>query len=107
MTHLWVRAEQRLNEERVGLMPGGAKALIEKGIRDDYIVLVGHCSERVGTSTHDGHSSACFGERQGSRCANAGASTGHDNMAIGQTHDGFAIWAARSALRHSWSRPAS
>jgi saccharopine dehydrogenase (NAD+, L-lysine-forming) len=33
MTHLWVRAEQRLNEERVGLMPVGAKALIEKGIR--------------------------------------------------------------------------
>ncbi|MDA5556767.1 saccharopine dehydrogenase [Shimia sp. MMG029] len=33
MTHLWVRAEQRPNEERVGLTPDGAKALIEKGIR--------------------------------------------------------------------------
>lgn len=33
MTHLWVRAEQRPNEERVGLMPDGVKALIEKGIR--------------------------------------------------------------------------
>ena len=33
MTHLWVRAEQRPNEERVGLMPDGAKALIKKGIR--------------------------------------------------------------------------
>ena len=32
MTHLWVRAEQRPNEERVGLMPDGARALIEKGI---------------------------------------------------------------------------
>lgn len=33
MTHLWVRAEQRPNEERVGLTPEGAKALVEKGIR--------------------------------------------------------------------------
>lgn len=32
-THLWVRAEQRPNEERVGLTPEGAKALIAKGIR--------------------------------------------------------------------------
>ncbi|QYK42264.1 MAG: saccharopine dehydrogenase [Paracoccaceae bacterium] len=33
MTHLWVRAEQRPNEERVGLMPDGAAALIAAGIR--------------------------------------------------------------------------
>ncbi|WP_299355554.1 saccharopine dehydrogenase [uncultured Shimia sp.] len=33
MTHLWVRAEQRPNEQRVGLTPDGAKALIDKGIR--------------------------------------------------------------------------
>ncbi len=33
MTHLWVRAEQRPNEERVGLMPEGAAALIAAGIR--------------------------------------------------------------------------
>ncbi|TCL01261.1 saccharopine dehydrogenase (NAD+, L-lysine forming) [Shimia isoporae] len=33
MTHLWVRAEQRPNEERVGLTPDGAKALLDKGIR--------------------------------------------------------------------------
>ena len=33
MTHLWVRAEQRDHEQRVGLMPDGAKALIDKGIR--------------------------------------------------------------------------
>jgi len=33
MTHLWVRAEQRANEERVGLMPDGAAALIAAGIR--------------------------------------------------------------------------
>ncbi|WP_300546650.1 saccharopine dehydrogenase [Roseovarius sp.] len=32
MTHLWVRAEQRPNEERVGLTPEGAAALIAKGI---------------------------------------------------------------------------
>jgi len=33
MTHLWVRAEQRPHEERVGLTPEGAKALIDRGIR--------------------------------------------------------------------------
>ncbi|WP_289044266.1 saccharopine dehydrogenase [uncultured Aliiroseovarius sp.] len=33
MTHLWVRAEQRLNEDRVGLTPDGAKALIDAGLR--------------------------------------------------------------------------
>ena len=33
MTHLWVRAEQRANEERVGLTPDGAKALLDAGIR--------------------------------------------------------------------------
>ena len=32
MTHLWVRAEQRPNEERVGLTPNGAKALLKAGI---------------------------------------------------------------------------
>ncbi len=33
MTHLWVRAEQRSNEERVGLTPEGAAKLIAAGIR--------------------------------------------------------------------------
>jgi len=33
MTHLWIRAEQRPNEERVGLMPDGAATLIKAGIR--------------------------------------------------------------------------
>ena len=33
MTHLWVRAEQRLNEDRVGLTPTGAEALIAAGIK--------------------------------------------------------------------------
>ena len=33
MTHLWVRAEQRPNEERVGLTPEGAAALIATGIK--------------------------------------------------------------------------
>jgi len=33
MTHLWVRAEQRPNEERVGLTPDGAAALVAAGIR--------------------------------------------------------------------------
>ncbi len=33
MTHLWVRAEQRLNEERAGLTPTGAAALVKAGFR--------------------------------------------------------------------------
>lgn len=33
MTHLWVRAEQRANEERVGLTPDGVAQLIAAGIR--------------------------------------------------------------------------
>ena len=33
MTHLWVRAEQRPNEERVGLTPEGASALVKAGLR--------------------------------------------------------------------------
>jgi saccharopine dehydrogenase (NAD+, L-lysine forming) len=33
MTHLWVRAEQRPNEERVGLTPQGAAQLVQAGIR--------------------------------------------------------------------------
>jgi len=33
MTHLWVRAEQRPNEERAGITPEGAAALIAQGIR--------------------------------------------------------------------------
>ena len=32
MTHLWVRAEQRANEDRVGLMPQDAARLIAAGI---------------------------------------------------------------------------
>ncbi|MCV6586425.1 MAG: saccharopine dehydrogenase [Marinibacterium sp.] len=33
MTHLWVRAEQRPNEDRVGLTPDGAAQLIAAGLR--------------------------------------------------------------------------
>ncbi|GAA6208936.1 saccharopine dehydrogenase [Cognatishimia sp. WU-CL00825] len=33
MAHLWIRAEQRKNEDRVGLTPQGAGALIRKGLR--------------------------------------------------------------------------
>ena len=33
MTHLWVRAEQRQNEERVGVTPEGVAALVGAGIR--------------------------------------------------------------------------
>ncbi|MHA6263059.1 saccharopine dehydrogenase [Arenibacterium sp. CAU 1754] len=33
MTHLWVRAEQRANEDRVGLTPAGAQTLIEAGMK--------------------------------------------------------------------------
>ena len=43
MTHLWVRAEQRPNEERVGLTPEGAKDLIKAG----YNVTVEQSSVRA------------------------------------------------------------
>ena len=33
MTHVWVRAEQRPNEERVGLTPEGAAALVKAGLK--------------------------------------------------------------------------
>ena len=33
MTHLWVRAETRENEERVGLTPEGAAKLRAKGMK--------------------------------------------------------------------------
>lgn len=33
MTHLWVRAETRPHEQRVGLMPDGARALMAAGIK--------------------------------------------------------------------------
>lgn len=33
MPHLWVRAEERPNERRTGLMPGGAAALLAEGFR--------------------------------------------------------------------------
>lgn len=33
MTHLWVRAEQRMNEDRVGLTPEGAAQLISAGLK--------------------------------------------------------------------------
>ncbi len=33
MTHLWVRAEQRANEERVGITPLGAATLLQAGIQ--------------------------------------------------------------------------
>jgi saccharopine dehydrogenase (NAD+, L-lysine-forming) len=43
MTHLWVRAEQRPNEERVGLTPEGAARLVRQGLR----VTVEHSSVRA------------------------------------------------------------
>ncbi len=43
MTHLWIRAEQRDNEERVGLTPKGARALLDAGMR----VTVEHSSVRA------------------------------------------------------------
>lgn len=33
MTHLWIRAEQRPNEERVGITPDGCASLLSAGIR--------------------------------------------------------------------------
>lgn len=43
MTHLWIRAEQRENEERVGLTPAGARSLLDAGLK----VTVEHSSVRA------------------------------------------------------------
>ena len=43
MTHLWVRSEQRPNEDRTGLTPEGAEKLIAKGLR----VTVEESSSRI------------------------------------------------------------
>jgi saccharopine dehydrogenase (NAD+, L-lysine forming) len=43
MTHLWVRAEQRENEERVGITPAGVRALLAAGVH----VTVEHSSVRA------------------------------------------------------------
>mgnify|MGYP000149514614 CR=1 FL=1 len=43
MTHLWVRAESRAHEERVGLTPDGAAQLMAAGIR----VTVEHSVQRA------------------------------------------------------------
>lgn len=43
MIHLWLRAEQRANEQRVGLTPEGAKALLDAGL----IVTVEESPDRV------------------------------------------------------------
>ena len=41
MVHLWVRAEQRAHEERVGLTPDGAAALVKAGHQGDGRGVVG------------------------------------------------------------------
>ena len=41
MTHLWVRAEQRANEDRVGITPDGVRDLMSKGIH--VTVEESHC----------------------------------------------------------------
>ena len=43
MTHLWIRAEQRPNEDRVGLTPDGAAALVAAGMQ----VTVEHSRSRA------------------------------------------------------------
>ena len=43
MTHIWVRAEQRKNEERVGITPAGAAALMRKG----FSVTVEESANRI------------------------------------------------------------
>ncbi|MGP6087085.1 saccharopine dehydrogenase [Antarctobacter jejuensis] len=43
MTHLWIRAESRPNEERTGITPEGVAALIAKGFR----VTVEDCPRRI------------------------------------------------------------
>lgn len=48
MTHLWVRAEQRDNERRVGLTPEGAKELLAEG----FAVTVEDSPDRIISTQH-------------------------------------------------------
>ncbi len=43
MTHLWVRSEQRPNEDRVGITPAGARALLNKG----FAITVEESTNRI------------------------------------------------------------
>lgn len=43
MTHLWVRAEQRNNEDRVGITPDGVRRLMEQGFQ----ITVEHSRSRI------------------------------------------------------------
>ncbi|MBT54296.1 MAG: saccharopine dehydrogenase [Mameliella sp.] len=43
MTHLWIRAESRPNEERTGITPDGVAALVKHGLR----VTVEDCPKRI------------------------------------------------------------
>ena len=43
MTHLWVRAEQRNNEDRVGITPDGVRSLMEQGFQ----ITVEHSRSRI------------------------------------------------------------
>lgn len=49
MTHLWVRAEQRPNESRVGLTPQGARTLLEAGFR---VTVEDSPSRAIGTEEY-------------------------------------------------------
>ena len=42
MTHLWIRAEERPNEKRVGVTPNGVKSLLKAG----FDVTIEHDSTR-------------------------------------------------------------
>jgi len=51
MTHLWVRAEQRDNEERVGVTPEGVRALVAAGIA---VTLERSSVRAIPDSTYEG-----------------------------------------------------
>ena len=54
MLHLWIRAEQRKNEKRVGLTPQDASKLIYKGIK----VTVEESADRI-ISAKEYHTVGC------------------------------------------------
>ena len=54
MLHLWIRAEQRTNEKRVGITPQDAAKLIYKGIK----VTVEESADRI-ISTEEYHKVGC------------------------------------------------
>jgi saccharopine dehydrogenase (NAD+, L-lysine-forming) len=58
MTHIWIRAEERPNEQRVGVTPGGVTALVQAGFQ---VTLEEDPSRAIALADYTGCSLAATG----------------------------------------------